>query len=536
MKQASRIRRILEVVIGLMACLAARHVPAAAVMQDPGLNPWWLPLAYCAEHPGAHDVDINMGFVNTDYACHIDAAQGVTFEAQTRQATDSDAARWVLNSVNQCRQVRRFRLQTGVSRDSLGELHALLPAVPHAHIRIGRQEGHWSAPETHAKVFQLADTEAGRYFTVHGSLNLQTVGMCCKANNALRFVEQGAGPLYGYFNQLADAVAANSAEGLFRGRGNANSSGIVPEVTIGNYRVTFYAGRAQAFVGARADDSALPWPAYLNPPIEDRHAPGIVHWYDGVLYEAARQLQQGREVHLDVLMFEIGQDSAFVNHLWRFVQEGFVGGRAVDGDSAVASPITGRLHVRFLWQFQSHPRSGGETTMNLNTLTAIDTPGPQGGYRLQTGRIWPQFDAQGQNVPPTTPYDMHNKVALMSVREQPAENRIFVASSNLDVPGVGSGRLWQVGTVVRSMSPPPAASVERPGSLFQAYQDYFERLWRNRQGQPEAGQVSFYETLAPLHRTGRVNWIETSVPGASGEIDVTPGIDAFFFPVPREAP
>lgn len=536
MKQASGIRRILEAGFCLLGSMVAAPAFAGSVMVDPTRNPWALPLAYCAAHPGAYDVDINMGFVNTDYACQISAAHGVQFDKQTRQSTDHDAARWVLNAVNRCQDTRQFRLQTGVSRDSLAELQALLPAVPHADIRIGRQDGYWSPPETHAKVFQLADPAAERYFTVHGSLNLQTVGLCCKANNTLRFVEQGAGPLHGYFKQLADAVAVNSAEGLFDGRGSAQSSGLVPEVAIGDYRVAFYAGRAQAFVGVHDADSALPWPRYLNPPVAGHHAPGIVHWYDGVLYEAARQLQQGRAVHLDVLMFEIGSESAFVNHLWRFVQEGFAGGIPVDGDGVVDAPIKGLLQVRFLWQFQSHPKPDGETTRNLNSGTAIDTSGAQGGYHLRSGRIWPRFDAHGEIVPPTTPEDMHNKVVLMSVPNHAHENRIFVASSNLDMPGVGSGRLWQAGTVVRSVQAPPPEAAGRPGSVFQAYQNYFDRLWRNRQGQPAAGQVPFYEEQAFLHRAGRVNWIETPVTDAFGETTVKPGIDAFFFPVPADTP
>lgn len=536
MKQASGIRRILEAGFCLLGSMVAAPAFAGSVMVDPTRNPWALPLAYCAAHPGAYDVDINMGFVNTDYACQISAAHGVQFDKQTRQSTDHDAARWVLNAVNRCQDTRQFRLQTGVSRDSLAELQALLPAVPHADIRIGRQDGYWSPPETHAKVFQLADPAAARYFTVHGSLNLQTVGLCCKANNTLRFVEQGAGLLHGYFKQLADAVAVNSAEGLFDGRGSAQSSGLVPEVAIGDYRVAFYAGRAQAFVGVHDADSALPWPRYLNPPVAGHHAPGIVHWYDGVLYEAARQLQQGRAVHLDVLMFEIGSESAFVNHLWRFVQEGFAGGIPVDGDGVVDAPIKGLLQVRFLWQFQSHPKPDGETTRNLNSGTAIDTSGAQGGYHLRSGRIWPRFDAHGEIVPPTTPEDMHNKVVLMSVPNHAHENRIFVASSNLDMPGVGSGRLWQAGTVVRSVQAPPPEAAGRPGSVFQAYQNYFDRLWRNRQGQPAAGQVPFYEEQAFLHRAGRVNWIETPVTDAFGETTVKPGIDAFFFPVPADTP
>jgi hypothetical protein len=500
------------------------------------LNPWATPLSYCAERPGVYDIDIDMGFVNTDYACRISREQGVQFDTQTRQVTDSDAARWMLDSVNRCQSMRNFRLQTGVSRDSRQELLKLLPGVPDGDIRIGHQQGQWSPPETHAKVFQLSEPKVGLYFTVHGSLNLQTVGMCCKANNALRFVENGSGQLYNYFKEFGDAVAANSAQGLFAGRGSLDSSGILPEVTIGDYQVKFYGGRAQGFVGVQDNNADLPWPAYLNPPVDGHHVTGVVHWYDGVLYEAARHLQEGRAVKLDVLMFEIGSESAFINHLWRFIQEGFVGGARVDDAGTVETPIMGRLDVRFLWQFQNQPNLGGLTTRHLNSVTRIKTSGPQGGYSLESGRIWPIYDRKQRSiVPPTTPYDMHNKVVVMSVPKLPEENRIFVASSNLDVPGQGSGRLWQVGTVVRSANAnPQKGDVERPASLFQAYQNYFDLLWNNREGQIEAGQISFYEQIAPLHRAGFVNWIETTAFDSSSGGRVKSGIDAFFFPIPTE--
>ena len=536
---ASRIRSVLEVSICLVCGLLTVGSVAAdsSVMADPAFNPWAVPLLYCAAHPDRYDIDLDMGFVNTDYACHINAVTGVEFDTQARQSDNADAARWVLSAINRCQGVQKFRLQTGVSRDSVSDLHALVPTVPAADIRIGRHHGRWEAPETHAKVFQLAAPQSDLFFTVHGSLNLQTVGLCCKANNALRFVEAAPAKLYDYFHQLGDAVAANSAVSLFDGQGSVDSSGVdLPEVAIGGYRVRFYAGRAQGFVGERENDAALPWPTYLNPPVAGRHAPGVVHWYDGVLYEAARQLQLGREVRLDVLMFEIGRDSAFVNHLWRFIQEGFVGGVSVDGDDAGGAPIRGQLHVRFLWQFQSHPKPNGETSRNLNTWTVIDTPGMAGGYHLRTGRIWSIINAHGQVLPPTTPYDMHNKVVLMSVPEASEENRIFVASSNLDAPGVGSGRLWQAGTVIRAVIPQPVDTADQPASLFQAYQSYFNHLWRNRQGQHNAGQVQFYEELTPLHLAGRVNWLETTSPDAAVGLKVRPGIDGFFFPVPSRAP
>jgi len=115
------------------------------------------------------------------------------------------------------------------------------------------------------------------------------------------------------------------------------------------------------------------------------------------------------------------------------------------------------------------------------------------------------------------------------------ERRIYVPSSNLDTPGVGSGRLWQAGTIIAARPGSGLWSGENAGKrhLFNAYKHYFAMLWESRDGQPAAGQVAFYARIAREHLAGDVNWIET-VPQNGDPATVTPreGIDAFFFPVP----
>ena len=54
-------------------------------------------------------------------------------------------------------------------------------------------------------------------------------------------------------------------------------------------------------------------------------------------------------------------------------------------------------------------------------------------------------------------------------------------------------------------------------------------LWTGRDGQPDAGQVAFFQRIGAEHLRGGMNWIET--PTSDGE-----GIDAFFFPVPLAVP
>ena len=513
---------------------------AGASLEDPALNPWIYPLDYCAKTPGKYDVDMDMGFLNTDYFCSIDKTNGVKFITNTVQPVKRDAARRVLEKINACKELHSVRILVGGSRNTEDELRQMLPLGPaKAVVNIGLNKNAWSPPETHAKVFQLGNG-VDRFFTVHGSLNLQTVGLSCKANNALRFVEKSP-TLHRYFTQMSDALQSNNGEGKFEGgSGTTNSSGtdLLP-ATIGDYAVQFYAGKAEEFVGGVFDSEPKEWPSYINPPITNQHLPGVINWYDSVIYDAAYQLRQGRTVNIDVLIFEVGEESAFVNNLWKFVQEGFSTLKSEDKSSAetVDSRFMGNLQVRFLWQFQSTLKNQGNTFANLNAVPKIQAVfghGTRHGYVLETGRTWPHFNRAGLAINPNTPYDMHNKFMLLNVVGHEAERKLYVTSSNMDMPKRGSGNLWQAGTIVSAR---PGSSIWSGGnanspSLWNAYHRYFEMLWANRDGQPHSGQNNFLKQMDLARSQGPVNWIETTGNrnGANFQ-EPREGIDAFFFPI-----
>jgi len=169
-------------------------------LESPALNPWITPLKFCNQNPGKYSVDINMGFLNTDYLCTITEKDGVRFDTKKVELIHNDAARLVLSMANQCNQLDSIRILVGASRDSENELRKLLPnASKNSIIQIQKNSLLKSPDENHAKVFQLSNG-IDQFFTVHGSVNLQTVGLTCKANNALRFVEKTPA-LYQYFNQ-----------------------------------------------------------------------------------------------------------------------------------------------------------------------------------------------------------------------------------------------------------------------------------------------------------------------------------------------
>ena len=41
-------------------------------LENPALNPWIEPLNQCASNNGQYHLDMDMGFLNTDYFCRID--------------------------------------------------------------------------------------------------------------------------------------------------------------------------------------------------------------------------------------------------------------------------------------------------------------------------------------------------------------------------------------------------------------------------------------------------------------------------------
>ena len=520
--------------------ISAHVVLSPTSLEDPTLNPWVEPLNQCAVKAGNYQLDMDMGFLNTDYFCRIDPELGVQFQTKTIQTTNRDAARLVLSKVNACQFLNSERILVGASRNNVEQIQSLVPSAPqNSIIKIGKRNAIWGPPKTHAKVFQLGNG-IDQFFTVHGSLNLQTVGLTCKANNALRFTETNP-VLYNYFHQLGDAVEFNNGKSGFVDGGSVNSSGtLLPPVDIGNYTVHFYGGKGMGFVGIGPNSGDQSWPNYINPPFTSQHIPCIVNWYDAVIYDAAKQLRQGRSVKIDVLIFEIGEESAFVNNLWNFVRNGFATGKTENKTSneTVSTPFIGKLEVRFLWQFQSSKNRFGKTYSNLNgpnKITNVDSKTQPGAYSLESARIWPVLDRSGIAINPGTPRDMHNKLAVMDVPGHENERRIYVTSSNMDTPNIGSGKLWQAGTIIQERSwesPWSGANTNKP-NLWNAYKQYFDLLWSNREGQSNAGQINFSKLIDEKRSAGFVNWIETVPTKARANFDKPKeGIDVFFFPIP----
>ena len=503
-------------------------------LQDPALNPWLGPLNQCNDQAGPYHLDMDMGFLNADYFCRIDSKLGAQFDTKTIQPTNRDVIRLILGKVNACQPLAAERILVGASRNTVKQIQNLIPtSPPESVVKIGKRNGGWNPPETHAKVFQL-DNGLNQFFTVHGSLNLQTVGLTCKANNALRFTETKP-VLYNYFQKLGDAVLANDGRAGFGNDGEINSSGtnLLP-ARIGDYSVQFYGGRGMEFVGSGSAIQNKSWPGYINPPITNQHAPGVVNWYDSIIYDAAKQLRQGRSVKIDVLIFEIGEENAFVNNLWRFVQTGFTNGNSEDktSDEKVSTPFIGKLNVRFLWQFQSGHNKLTKTYANLNGPSKITSP--QKNYSIETAKIWPILNSSGIAVNPGTPRDMHNKLAILDVLGSEEERRIYVTSSNMDAPNLGSGKLWQAGTIIEARKGAytwSGSNTDKP-SLWNAYQQYFDLLWSNREGQPNAGQMYFSKLIDNKRANGFVNWIETMPQNSDVKQKSKEGIDAFFFPIP----
>ena len=58
-------------------------------LEDPALNPWITPLDQCDKNGNHNKLDINMGFLNTDYFCKIDPEKGAIFLTKNRQPTKS---------------------------------------------------------------------------------------------------------------------------------------------------------------------------------------------------------------------------------------------------------------------------------------------------------------------------------------------------------------------------------------------------------------------------------------------------------------
>lgn len=177
-------------------------------------------------------------------------------------------------------------------------------------------------------------------------------------------------------------------------------------------------------------------------------------------------LAEGQDVAIDVFMFEVGQENPFVDNLARLVKYGFVdcpvegcpgfahakpvSASKQPGAAAPSTAFPGRLAVKFYYQFQSHcPRPGSCATTTHRYLTTPVTGGSP-GYSMTVRRVWQGFAAsamRGNPDAPFTPQDMHLKVAAMTAGQQV---RLYVATSNLDMPDQGSGKKWQAGNVIET--------------------------------------------------------------------------------------
>lgn len=509
---------------------------------DTQFCPWIYPLKYCYEAQSTYNFSIHMGFLNPDYYAYIDKDKGVVFLKGQEQTAQTDVPRYVLQLIDNTNSVSTLQILYGAGFFNIEKLKTLLPnTVSIADIKKGKSHNKWKNPKTHAKVLQL-DNGKDKYFSTHGSLNLQTVGLTCKGNNSLRFTENSP-VLYSYFLALANAAESGSGKGKFPdSKGTKYSSSTdLPPARVGNYMVSFYCGKADEFVGG-VDSADADWPLYINPPIDKQHDKGVVNWYDAIIYDAAIQLRQGRSVNLYIAVYEAGEESTFLNNLWRFVAEGFNDLKTEDrhSDKTVLSRYMGNLNVQFLWQCQKIRKESSTTYQNLNSKSSLSFTDSNTGnsYKLESAKIWPLYDSDGNPANPTTPYAMHNKMMLMDVPGFESERKLYVTSSNLDYPKVGSGDLWQAATIIREYPGSEiwsGANASNP-NLWNGYKKYFDMLWHNREGQPDSGQLNFYKKIAKEHLNGNMNWIET-VPKAAFSKSVTPeeGIDAFFYPIPLKS-
>lgn len=68
------IRNVATAIIIVSSCLV--NAQGSNSLESPALNPWITPLKFCNQNPGKYSVDINMGFLNTDYLCTITEKDG----------------------------------------------------------------------------------------------------------------------------------------------------------------------------------------------------------------------------------------------------------------------------------------------------------------------------------------------------------------------------------------------------------------------------------------------------------------------------
>jgi hypothetical protein len=483
-------KRHWALLLGLATAAAASVATSADILQhEPRHSPFAYILDYLTRHPGQPECFINEGYLNFHQDWQVDTAmpraaiQGTNYLRRWSYPTGGsngspDVTRTLLQGLAKVPGLSSniFVAVAAADCDGCGASRPYLRQVlPEAQLHTDL-----AADTTHGKTVQC--TNGTVYLTQNGSVNLQTVGVTTKANTSLVFVETGQGnqvpPMYGHFRNLWHAVVGGSGT-VFPGGGGDSSGldGMSHPAVIGGRPVTFYAGRRNAFVGPTWTDGGLsiPFPGNLFPPTAGELPADdlrTVNWYDQVILDAGTQLVDGQAVTIDIYMFEIGQSNPFIDNLVRLVRHGFVdcppegcagsrvrnappdGGKVVaiskkPGARVPASAFPGQLTVNLNYQFQD-PCTSRRPCPETATLRDLGHPvvGGSPAYRMNVNRVWQGFTQSrlpGNPRVPSTPQDMHLKLALLTYGQQV---RLYVATSNLDTPNVGSGQKWQAGNTI----------------------------------------------------------------------------------------
>jgi hypothetical protein len=302
--------------------------------------------------------------------------------------------------------------------------------------------------KTHGKNMQGSNGKV--WFSQNGSLNLQTVGESCKANNSIVFVETKP-ILYKHFQGLWKSIYKDSADREFFPDGTSDSTGLhsTYPIAIGDRNVSFYGGRCNSFVGL-ANNATFPF--NLTPPIMGEISNmSAINWFDTIIYDAGMLLMQNKSVNIDIVMFEIGKQNPFIDNLYRFVTNGFENNISISKAykyQKLPSTYLGKLNVNLYYQFQSPSQIQTTTKQYLDKGSVKN-----GEYNLNATKVWQDFAYMGQQEP-KTPQDMHNKFAILSYNENGHKiyHKLYITTSNLDEPCVGSGKKWQSGTIISANS------------------------------------------------------------------------------------
>lgn len=475
--------------LGVALVGVASVASAVEILQhQPRHSPFAYILDYLQRNPGQPECHINEGYLNfledwdIDASMPRDAVSGTNYLKRWTYPLGGtegspDVTRTLLTGLNQIPGLAAniFVAVAAEDCDGCNEKHPYLRQVlPKAKLNT-----RLAANTTHGKTLQC--TNGSVYLTQNGSTNMQTVGVTTKANNSLVFVETAQPgripPMYGHFRNLWHAVVSDSGQAFPNGGVDSSGlDGMTHPALVGGRPVTFYAGRRNAFVGPTWNDGGLsiPFPENLYPPAEGELRGNdlkTVNWYDQVILDAGTKLIEGKAVTIDIYMFEIGETNPFIDNLVRLVRYGFIdcpigncnnargkkhakaAGKPVaiskkPGASVPTSAFPGELTVNLNYQFQqpctSKRRCPTTTFRYLNQPIA----GGSAGYRMNVNRVWQGFAKSrmtGNPLVPFTPQDMHLKVATVTWEQQV---RLYVATSNLDMPNVGSGQKWQAGNTI----------------------------------------------------------------------------------------